>query len=103
MKMKIRVILFFFLILYKTLNAQSNIDSAKSIIYSSQKIESSYIQTCFYISEKYMDLFQYDSAQIWLSRIKETLPTKEKSRSNYFLLSRQAEIYYYNNPKKRKQ
>jgi len=97
MKMKIRVILFFFLILYKTLNAQSNIDSAKSIIYSSQKIESSYIQTCFYISEKYMDLFQYDSAQIWLSRIKETLPTKEKSRSNYFLLSRQAEIYYYNN------
>jgi signal transduction histidine kinase len=39
---------------------------------------------------------EYDSAQFWLNKISERLPLKEPSLFNYFLSSRQAEVYYYN-------
>jgi len=44
-----------------------------------------------------MDIEQYDSAQIWLNKIYEKLPAKKSSLFNYFLITRQAEVYYYNN------
>ncbi len=44
-----------------------------------------------------MDNEQYDSAQIWLNKIHEKIPVKTFSINNYFLLTRQAEVYYYNN------
>ena len=77
--------------------AQNKIDSAKNLIFKTQKIDSNYFQTCFFIADEYMNLYRYDSAQVWLSRINENLPQKSTTRSNYFLISRQAEVYYYNN------
>jgi signal transduction histidine kinase len=74
-----------------------NIDSAKALIYKSGKIDSTHIQTYFYIADEYMDQSRYDSAQSWLNIIHEFLPTKSTSINNYFLISRQAEVYYYNN------
>jgi signal transduction histidine kinase len=56
-----------------------------------------YIKTCFFIADHYMDIEQYDSAQGWLNRIHEQLPAKTSSLDNYFLVTRQAEVYYYNN------
>ena len=43
-----------------------------------------------------MNLDKYDSAQIWLNKIAERVPLKKPSLFNYFLSSRQAEVYYYN-------
>jgi signal transduction histidine kinase len=56
-----------------------------------------YISSCFFIADAYMDEEQYDSAQVWLNKIHELLPAKSSSLHNYFLTTRQAEVYYYNN------
>jgi signal transduction histidine kinase len=55
-----------------------------------------YIELCFAISDDFMEIGQYDSAQQWLNRIAERLPLKKPSIENYFLSTRQAEVYYYN-------
>ncbi len=55
-----------------------------------------YIKNCFAIADNFMNLNQYDSAQLWLNKIAGVLPLKERSLFNYFLLTRQAEVYYYN-------
>jgi signal transduction histidine kinase len=56
------------------------------------------IQLSFQIADAYMDLDQYDSAQIWLSEIYELQRFSEtQSLSSYFIFTRQSEIYYYNN------
>jgi signal transduction histidine kinase len=73
------------------------IDSAKKIINSTQLNKSNYINTCFFIADSYMDEDQYDSTQIWLNKIYEKIPAKLNSVENYYLISRQAEVYYYNN------
>lgn len=73
------------------------IDSAKKTIVSATLNEATYIATCFFIADNYMDIEQYDSAQVWLNKIHEKLPAKTNSLSNYFLTTRQAEVYYYNN------
>ncbi len=75
----------------------SPIDSAKNSITQIYSNENSFIGTCFFIADNYMDIEQYDSAQVWLNKIHLKLPTKNISLSNYFLTSRQAEVYYYNN------
>lgn len=56
-----------------------------------------FINACFFIADSYMDVEQYDSAQTWLNKIHELLPAKKSSLHNYFLTTRQAEVYYYNN------
>jgi signal transduction histidine kinase len=76
---------------------QSPIDSAKTIIQEQYKDERAYLRTCFFIADEYMNIEQYDSAQIWLNKIHEVLPIKTNSLNNYFLITRQAEVYYYNN------
>ncbi len=73
------------------------IDSAKKTIVSATLNEATYITTCFFIADNYMDIEQYDSAQVWLNKIHGKLPAKTNSLSNYFLTTRQAEVYYYNN------
>ncbi len=75
----------------------SPIDSAKKSIDVLSNNETNFIATCFFIADNYMDVEQYDSAQVWLNKIHLKLPTKSISLSNYFLTTRQAEVYYYNN------
>lgn len=75
----------------------SPLDSAKNVFFQKKLSETNYVNTCFYIADNYMDVEQYDSAQLWLNKIHEKIPAKTNSLNNYFLLTRQAEVYYYNN------
>lgn len=70
------------------------IDSLKREIANAN--DEKYISSCFTIADNYMEIDHYDSAQLWLNRIAEKLPLKEPSIPNYFLSTRQAEVYYYN-------
>ena len=73
------------------------LDSAIKKSTSQQVNESEFLKTCFYIADEYMNIEQYDSAQLWLNKIHSVLPVKSISLQNYFLITRQAEVYYYNN------
>lgn len=55
-----------------------------------------FVPLAFALADTYMEVDRYDSAQHWLNRIAERLPLKEPSLPNYYLSSRQAEVYYYN-------
>lgn len=44
-----------------------------------------------------MSTDNYDSAQLWLNKIHERVSYLKPSLFSYFLTSRQAEVYYYNN------
>lgn len=44
-----------------------------------------------------MSMASYDSAQYWLNKIHERLSYLQPSLFSYFLTTRQAEVYYYNN------
>ena len=94
---KVTLFCLLFIALQINLFAQTGIiDSAKKIV-ASQQTEPAYIKNAFFIADQYMDVEQYDSAQIWLNKIYEILPAKKASLFNYFLITRQAEVYYYNN------
>jgi len=58
--------------------------------------EEKFIRNSFSLADRYMEFDEYDSAQLWLNRISERLPLKQPTLFNYFLSSRQAEVYYYN-------
>jgi signal transduction histidine kinase len=73
------------------------LDSAKFFINNNTISAEAYFRTGFYIADNFMDLDQYDSAQVWLNKIYDRLPVKKPTLFNYFLSSRQAEVYYYNN------
>jgi signal transduction histidine kinase len=79
--------------------AQTNqsIDSAREIASKQSKNAVEFIKTSFFIADCYMDLNQYDSAQHWLSTIHVLLPSNAVSVDSYLLLTRQSEVYYYNN------
>lgn len=95
---RICLLLFITGLLYATsTKGQHSIDSAKKLADLLPKQDEKFINTCFFIADAYMDGEQYDSAQIWLNKIHAVLPAKENSLSNYFLITRQAEVYYYNN------
>ncbi len=55
-----------------------------------------FVKLYFEIADNFMEIDQYDSAQLWLNKISAVLPFKEPSLSSYFLSTRQAEVYYYN-------
>ncbi len=61
------------------------------------KVTQEQIKEYFFIADNYMNAEQYDSAQLWLNKIHAVLPVKSTSLDNYFLITRQAEVYYYNN------
>jgi signal transduction histidine kinase len=100
-KQKTFFTLLFLLVLNITTNIQAQnivqIDSAKKSFYALYNQDKAFVQTCFFIADNYMDIEQYDSAQVWLNKIHLRLPIKSISLSNYFLTTRQAEVYYYNN------
>ena len=73
----------------------TTVDSAKNTFIQPQS-EDAYLRTAFFIADEYMNVEQYDSAQIWLNKIYEKVPAKKSSLFNYFLITRQAEVYYYN-------
>ncbi len=75
--------------------AISKVDSLKNQFKKTAK-ENEIIKTSFAIVEEFMDIDQYDSAQIWLNKIADIIPVRQASVSSYLLSSRQAEIYYYN-------
>lgn len=83
-------------VVYAPAQTVAEVDSAMASL-AHARSDSDYIRTCFFVADAYMDADQYDSAQIWLNRIHERLPVKKASLFNYYLLSRQAEVYYYNN------
>jgi signal transduction histidine kinase len=71
------------------------IDSLKKEILNIEQ-EDKKIKIYFAIADNFMEIDQYDSAQLWLNKISAVLPYKEPSLSSYFLSTRQAEVYYYN-------
>ncbi|WP_462248636.1 tetratricopeptide repeat-containing sensor histidine kinase [Ferruginibacter sp.] len=71
------------------------IDSLKKEILNIEQ-EDKNIKIYFAIADNFMEIDQYDSAQLWLNKISAVLPYKEPSLSSYFLSTRQAEVYYYN-------
>lgn len=80
---------------YAQEGATSTTDSLKKTLKNSSNINDN-VKTYFTIADAFMNVDQYDSAQVWLNKIAQTLPIKQASVSNYFLSSRQAEVYYYN-------
>ena len=72
-----------------------NIDSAKKVAASNIGSDSIYINTSFYIAEKYMARDLYDSCQAWLNHIAERLPLRKPSYFNVYLSTYQASTYYY--------
>lgn len=55
------------------------------------------ILRAFNNADSYMNSDHYDSAQIWLNKIYLKVSYRKPSLFSYFLTSRQAEVYYYNN------
>ncbi|RFZ91011.1 hypothetical protein D0C36_18885 [Mucilaginibacter conchicola] len=60
-------------------------------------IDSTYIIRAFTRADDYMNTDHYDSAQLWLNKIYTQVSYRKPSLFSYFLTSRQAEVYYYNN------
>lgn len=59
--------------------------------------EKSFVLLAFKKADSYMAVNQYDSAQVWLNKIYAEVSYNKPSFFSYFLASRQAEVYYYNN------
>ena len=62
-----------------------------------QMLDTTKIYLYFSIVDVYLDDCKYDSAQVYLAKINKIIPVNNISLFKYFLLSRQSEIYYYNN------
>lgn len=61
------------------------------------KSDKDFILKAFNHADDYMNSDHYDSAQLWLNKIYTKVSYREPSLFSYFLTSRQAEVYYYNN------
>lgn len=72
-----------------------SIDSAKKQYLLQQQVDDK-VKTAFFVADNFMDYDHYDSAQVWLNKIADIYTIKKPSLFNYYLLSRQAEVYYYN-------
>lgn len=83
-----------------SLLAQDRFESmqeARQVFSSVQESTDQKVYACFYLADHFMDQEKYDSAQQWLNRIYEVYRLRKASLFNYMILSRQAEVYYYNN------
>ena len=56
-----------------------------------------FILDAFTKADEYMNTDHYDSAQVWLNKIYLKVSYRKPSLFSYFLTTRQAEVYYYNN------
>ncbi len=63
----------------------------------SATLDTNKIYSLFDMVDLHLDESRYDSAQIYLGKISEIIPLNNVSKLKYFLLTRQSEIYYYNN------
>ncbi|MES2653492.1 MAG: histidine kinase [Bacteroidota bacterium] len=68
-----------------------------SPIKAQDKAEQRFIRDAFDRADNYMETDHYDSAQVWLNKIYQKVSYRKPSLFTYFLTSRQAEVYYYNN------
>ncbi|WP_316829776.1 histidine kinase [Pedobacter aquatilis] len=59
--------------------------------------DKAFILKAFNHADEYMNSDHYDSAQLWLNKIYTKVSYRKPSLFSYFLTSRQAEVYYYNN------
>ncbi|WP_437918516.1 tetratricopeptide repeat-containing sensor histidine kinase [Sphingobacterium sp. LRF_L2] len=55
------------------------------------------LRKAFQSADNFMEIEQYDSAQAWLNRIDLKIHYRKPTLFSYYLTSRQAEIFYYNN------
>lgn len=56
-----------------------------------------FILDAFNKADEYMNTDHYDSSQVWLNKIYLKVSYRKPSLFSYFLTTRQAEVYYYNN------
>jgi hypothetical protein len=96
MNVVVRILIFYSCLFPQYLKGQTDLDSAKKFFYKDQPSGDVFIKSCFFIADQFMDYEQYDSAQIWLNKIADRLPLKKPTLFNYYLSSRQEEVYYYN-------
>lgn len=59
--------------------------------------DSIYVLNAFNKADGYMETDDYDNAQLWLNKIYQKVSYRKPSLFSYYLTTRQAEIYYYNN------
>jgi signal transduction histidine kinase len=59
--------------------------------------DSTFILNAFNRADEYMNTDHYDQAQLWLNKIYQKVSYRKPSLFSYFLTTRQAEVYYYNN------
>jgi len=62
-----------------------------------EKNDQDFVLKAFNNADNYMNSDHYDSAQLWLNKIYLKVSYRKPSLFSYFLTSRQAEVYYYNN------
>lgn len=62
-----------------------------------QDVDQRFILAAFNKADEYMNTDHYDSAQVWLNKIYLKVSYRKPSLFSYFLTTRQAEVYYYNN------
>ena len=86
-------IIYFFLLLAtaKVCAQQATVDEQHSAT------SSSFILNAFDKADLFMDDGHYDSAQVWLNKIYLKVSYRKPSTFSYYLTTRQAEVYYYNN------
>ncbi len=93
---RVHILFFCSCLLFQNVKGQAELDSAKQVFYRNQPSGDAFIKSSFFIADQFMEYEQYDSAQIWLNKIADRLPLKKPTLFNYYLSSRQAEVYYYN-------
>jgi len=69
----------------------------KQIPCFARQVDSAMVRNSFEKADAYMNTDHYDSAQFYLNKIYQQVSYRQPSLFSYFLTSRQAEIYYYNN------
>ncbi|MDN3588735.1 hypothetical protein QWY86_18785 [Pedobacter aquatilis] len=61
------------------------------------KSDKDFVLKAFNHADDYMNSDHYDSTQLWLNKIYAKVSYRKPLLFSYFLTSRQAEVYYYNN------
>ncbi|MFM2385317.1 MAG: hypothetical protein RL660_74 [Bacteroidota bacterium] len=94
--MRKRLLLIFFLVLPSLVFAQvrfSNTDSLVQKLKAGSSTEKAY--ACLAFVDHYIDKSRPDSSLYWLYKVLEVYKVEPNSLMDYFITSRQAEIYYY--------